>query len=112
MKSTSKTDRIIIAVIVLVHNIFFLLAAHFKRIYMGDSYEYVYMAINIKERFLFYSANAALPIMAKNYTLRPPVYSLFLLLVYFFTINNWVVIVLQNLLSIFNILYFRKTLLL
>lgn len=110
MKSSGKTGKIFIAVIVLVHIIFFLLAAHFKRIYMGDSYEYVYMAINIKERLLFYSANAALPLMAKNFTLRPPVYSLFLLLVYVFTINNWVVIILQNLLSIFNILYCRKTL--
>lgn len=110
MKSSGRTDSIFITVIVLVHIIFFLLAAHFTRIYMGDSYEYVYMALNIKDRFLFYSANAALPLMAKNYTLRPPVYSLFLLLVYFFTINNWVVIILQNLLSIFNILYSRKTL--
>ncbi|MFI5196899.1 MAG: hypothetical protein ACHQD8_07395, partial [Chitinophagales bacterium] len=34
-----------------------------------------------------------------------------LMLVYMFTINNWVVIVLQNMLSVFNIYYSRKILL-
>lgn len=75
---------------------------------MGDSYEHVYMALNIKDHFLFYSANAALPLQAKYYTLRPPMYSLFLLIVYFFTVNNWLVLVLQNILSVFNIMYLRK----
>jgi hypothetical protein len=98
------------AVVLLVHICFFLLALHYKRIFMGDSYEYIYMALNIKEHFLFYSGNAALQLAGKYYTLRPPVYSLFLLPVYLFTVNNWVVIIIQNLLSIFNILYLRNTL--
>ncbi|HRO42129.1 MAG TPA: hypothetical protein PL009_04810 [Flavipsychrobacter sp.] len=109
MKPSGKADLFFVSVIVAAHIVFFILALHFTRIYMGDSYEYVYMALNIKEQFLFYSANAALPIMLKNYTLRPPGYSLFLLLVYLFSVNNWIVIVVQNLVSIFNILYFRRT---
>ena len=101
MKHTGKADFRFFAVITLAHLVFFVLAMHFSRIYMGDSYEYVYMALNIRDRFDFYAANPALPVMLKNYTLRPPGYSLFLLLVYLFTVNNWVVIVLQNLLTLF-----------
>jgi 4-amino-4-deoxy-L-arabinose transferase-like glycosyltransferase len=109
MKRYSTKSKVFFAVVFIVHACFFFLALHYKRIFMGDSYEYVYMALNIKDHFLFYSANAALPLLAKNYTLRPPVYSLFLLAVYLFTTSGWVVIALQNALSIFNILYLRKT---
>src|SRR5690606_36345527 len=41
-------------------------------------------------------------------TQRQHIYPLFLALVYLFTVNNWVVIVLQNALSVFNIWYCRK----
>lgn len=110
MKHLFKKYYFLLA-IVAVHIVFFLLALHYKRIYMGDSYEHVYMALNIKDHFLFYSANAALPLQAKYFTLRPPVYSLFLLIVYWVTVNNWVVIVLQNILSVFNIWYLHRMLL-
>jgi hypothetical protein len=42
-------------------------------------------------------------------TQRQPLYPLFLLGVYLFTVNNWIVLVLQNALSVFNIWYARKT---
>jgi hypothetical protein len=96
--------------VVLVHIVFFLLALGYKRIYMGDSFEYIYEALNIKGNFLFYSGNPALPVEPEYLTQRTPLYPLFLLSVYMFSINNWIVIVLQNLLSIFNIWYARKVL--
>jgi len=76
---------------------------------MGDSFEYVYQALNIKNDFWFYSGNPALPVEEEYLTIRPPLYSLFLTTVYLFIESNWVVIFLQNLLSIFNILYLRDT---
>ena len=75
---------------------------------MGDSFEYIHEAVNIKDAGFFYSANPALPIDPEFMTQRQPVYPLFLLMVYLFSINNWIVLVLQNILSIFNIWYFRK----
>ncbi len=110
MKLFGKRVLPFIAIITLAHVLFFFLALRFTRIYMGDSYEYVYMALNIKDHFLFYAGNPALPLLTKNFTLRPPGYSFFLLAVYFFSVNNWLVLVLQNLVSIGNILLLRRTL--
>jgi len=103
-----RQDRLFIGVIALVHVAFFLMALCYTRIYMGDSYEYIYEALNIKSRFFFYSGNAVLPIDAEYMTQRQPGYPLFLLLVYLFTTNNWLVLVLQNLLSMLNIYYCRS----
>lgn len=104
----SKHDRIFISTIVLVHAVFFLLALHYTRIYMGDSFEYIYEACNIKNLFFFYSGNPALPIEPEYMTQRQPLYPLFLMGVYLFTVNNWLVLVLQNIVSIVNIVYARR----
>jgi len=106
----NRKDKIFISIIVLVHVVFFLLACGFKRIYMGDSMEYIYEALNIKKYFFFYSGNSVMPISPEYMTQRQPLYPLFLLGVYLFTINNWIVLVLQNLLSVLNICYCRKAL--
>ena len=106
-----RKDKIFISIIMLVHMLFFVLACCYKRIYMGDSFEYIYEALNIKNHFFFYSGNPAMPIMPEYMTQRQPLYPMFLMFVYLFTINNWVVIVFQNMLSVFNIYYTRKILL-
>lgn len=108
-RNITRADfRFLIALLV-THAVFFLIALYYQKIYNGDSYEYIYMALNIKDHFWFYSGNPALPITEEYMTLRTPGYPLFLLLVYLFSINNWVVLVLQNLISIFNIYYMRNT---
>ncbi len=93
---------------VLVHIAFFIMALCFTRIYMGDSYEYIYEAVNLKNLNFLYSGNPALPISPEYMTQRQPVYPLFLLGVYLFSINNWIVLLLQNAISMFNILYIRQ----
>lgn len=93
----------------IAHAVFFLLALHYKRIYNGDSAEYIYMALNIKTSGWFYSGNPVLPVNIDYLTLRPPGYSLFLLAIYAFAVNNWVVLFLQNLISIFNTYMLRHT---
>lgn len=95
--------------LILIHAVFFVIALYCKKIYNGDSYEYIYMALNIKERLWFYAGNPALPVTEEYMTIRVPGYPLFLLLTYIFSVNNWVVLVLQNLLSIINIYYLRNT---
>ena len=103
-----RKDKIFIGIIVLVHVVFFVMACGFTRIYMGDSFEYIYEALNIKRYFFFYSGNPAMPISPEYMTQRQPLYPLFLLGVYLFTVNNWIVIVLQNILSAVNIYYARS----
>src|ERR1035437_10860362 len=104
----NRQDKIFISIITLVHIVFFLLACHYKHIYMGDSFEYIYEALNIKHLFFFYSGNPVMPIVPEYMTQRQPGYPLFLLAVYLFTVKNWIVIVLQNFLSVFNIYYCRN----
>ena len=102
-----KNDIRFIGAIALVHIVFFLLACRYTRIYMGDSYEYIYEAVNIKQLLFFYSGNPAMPILPEYMTQRQPGYPLFLLSVYLFSVNNWIVIILQNMISIGNIVYCR-----
>ncbi|MFI5196843.1 MAG: hypothetical protein ACHQD8_07115, partial [Chitinophagales bacterium] len=79
---TNRQDKWFISIIMLVHILFFLLACSYKRIYMGDSFEYIYEALNIKNLFFFYSGNPVMPIMPEYMTQRQPLYPLFLMLVY------------------------------
>ncbi len=110
MKDRSR-DLIFLSVVVLVHLVFYLLAFHFKKIYNGDSFEYVQEALNIKEHFFFYCGNLALPVKCEYMTLRPPLYPLFLMAIYFFAVNSWLVLAIQNVLSVITIYYARDTML-
>jgi len=110
MTGYDRNDKIFVGTIVLVHAVFFALAMHYTRIYMGDSFEYIYEALNIKRYSFFYSGNPAMPIVPEYMTQRQPGYPLFLLAIYLFAVNNWIVILLQNVLSVFNICYARKML--
>jgi len=103
-----RQDKVFIGIVVLVHIVFFLMACHYTRIYMGDSFEYIYEALNIKDISFFYSGSPVLPITPEYMTQRQPLYPLFLMTVYLFTVNNWIVIVLQNILSVINIWYARS----
>ncbi|MBS1773662.1 MAG: hypothetical protein JST82_12450 [Bacteroidetes bacterium] len=108
-KRFNRADIVFVLLLLAAHVVFFLIALHDKKIYNGDSHEYIYMATNIKNQCWFYAGNPALPIQEEYMTLRPPAYPLFLCLVYFFTVNNWVVLILQNCLSIFNIYFLRHS---
>jgi hypothetical protein len=111
MDKPRSTNRVFLTVLVLVHAVFYLLACHFQKIYNGDSFEYIYEAVNIKSHFFFYSGNPGLPIQPEYMTQRQPGYPLFLLLFYAVGAGNWVILFFQNLLSIFNIYWFRKAIL-
>jgi hypothetical protein len=106
----SNSDLRFLLSLVVVHAVFFVMALYYKRIYNGDSAEYIYMALNIKEHFWFYCGNPVLPVNPEYLTLRPLGYSLLMATVYMFALNNWIILVLQNVLSIFNIWYLRQSL--
>lgn len=110
MRRKLKTsDLRFLAALLIVHAVFFVIAIYYRKIYNGDTAEYVYMALNIRDYFWFYCGNPVLPEVTEYLTLRPPGYSLFLMLVYLFAVNNWIVLILQNLISVFNIYYLRNT---
>ena len=95
--------------VILLQAIYFLAALHFGKICNGDTFEYVYEAVNIIERASFYCGNPVLPMQEEYLTLRTPLYPLFIAAVYTFAINNWIVLFFQNIASLFNIFFVRKT---
>jgi len=110
MKQQRRADLIFIAVIALAHVVFYLLALHYRSIFNGDSFEYIQEAYNIKDHFFFYSGNLSLPIEAEDMTLRTPLYPLFLCCFYLLHLGNYAVLLVQNVISVFNIAYARKLL--
>ena len=109
-KRFSMSNIRFLVLMFLVHAAYFICALYFKKIYNGDSHEYIYMALNIKDHGWFYAGNPALPIDPEYYTLRTPVYPLFLALLYTLGLGNWGVLVVQGIISICNILILRDTL--
>lgn len=105
MKQYLYKHIFLLLLVVAVHVLFGLLACNYQRIYMGDSYEYVYEAMHLIQKGWLYSGNSALPIQAEYLTQRPPLYPLLLSAIYAIGGSNWWMLVVQNLLSIFNILY-------
>ena len=51
----TKRDIRFLVFMLVVHAFWFSIALAHKRIYMGDSFEYIYMALNIKEQGWFYA---------------------------------------------------------
>lgn len=95
-----KNKGAVFLAIVLVHIFWFVLAMQGKHFYMGDSSEYIYMAVNFKKG-LFYATNTALPLSIQHYSLRTPGYPFFLFISYsLFGEGTLPVLILQNILSI------------
>lgn len=96
----AKSGRNILLVLILLHLCWFVAGLCWRHFYNGDSYEYIYLAENIKHGF-YYGANAALPVIDYQFTSRPPLYSLLLLVSYaVFGVTNIPIFILQNILSI------------
>src|SRR5690606_27843019 len=97
-----------VTAVALLHILFFCMALHYGKIYNGDSFEYIYEAVNIMQEGFFYSGNPAMKIEEEYKTLRTPGYPFILGAVYIFSVNNYIVLFFQNLVSVFNILYARQ----
>jgi len=101
MKLLASEKRWLI-LITCYHALWFLGAACWRHIYNGDSYEYFYLAQNLRHGF-YYSGNPALPIKDIEVSLRMPFYTYFLSFIHLvFGSNNLIVLAFQNILSILN----------
>ena len=99
-KANSKT----LIVLILVHLIFFFVKVCLGDFFLQDSYDYYKLAENINNHFTFYSADLNSVINFENYTKRPPLYALFILVFSFLLKLKVTVLIAQNILSIFSIL--------
>jgi len=97
-----KQGRNIWMVLILLHAFWFVGGLCWQHFYNGDSYEYIYLAENMKNGF-YYGANKLLPLVDYRLTSRPPLYSLLLLVSYqLFGPGNLPVFLLQNILSVIS----------
>jgi hypothetical protein len=116
----SKRDLIFVAILVLVHLLFFIFAVYNNNYYplagfnfkLTDPYQYLTEAKNIIEQGIFYCGDLNKPINFDFYTLRPPVYPLFLSVFYLLKAPLYVIIFFQNIISISAIFLVRKTIIL
>jgi hypothetical protein len=105
-----KKDRYILLLLIASHLLWFLAAVFiWQKPYSYDSVEYMQLATNLKNG-LYYSGNAQLPITEHYITLRPPVYSIFILLSWtLWGYQTWIILLFQNIISIATCLLVRNT---
>lgn len=115
-----KKDLFFIITIVFLHLIFFSIAVYQDNYFtfngnnfkIFDSYQYLIEAKNIIEHSIFYCGDLKQSINFDFYTMRPPIYPLFLSIFYLFKAPLFVIIFFQNTISVASIYFVRKTLLL
>jgi len=112
-----KSDVIFTIGLIFIHLLFFIFAVYNNNYYFAglkfeitDSFQYLTEAKNIVEQGVFYCGDLNKPINFDFYTLRPPIYPLFLSLFYLFKAPLFVIIFFQNIISITSIYLVRKTL--
>lgn len=97
-----RSNRIILLFIVLLHLFWFAAGMSWKHFYNGDSYEYIYLAESISQGH-YYGANPVMPLIEYRMSSRTPIYPAFLLIFYSLAgYHNEIVLLFQNLLSIFS----------
>lgn len=114
----NKRDLVFSLGLILLHLLFFGFAVYHNNYYpsagfkfeLTDPYQYLTEAKNIIEHGVFYCGDLSKPINFDFYTLRPPIYPLFLALFYLLKTPLFVVIFFQNIISITSIVLVRKTL--
>jgi hypothetical protein len=97
---SKKEYLVLLFFLIAIHAFYFGIALRFGKIYTGDSAEYLQQAVNIKEHGSFYSYYSEKPYNPFYESLRPPVYSIFIMLVKNLINSDFAVLVAQNLLHI------------
>ncbi|HMQ44710.1 MAG TPA: glycosyltransferase family 39 protein, partial [Mariniflexile sp.] len=91
-------------VILVAHGLFFAIKLSLGNFFfIEDSFEYYRLAENIKHGVGFYSGDIHANIQFEDYTKRPPLYSIFILVFSFLLHSQIAVLFMQNVLSIASI---------
>ena len=89
--------------ILIIHCLFFVIKISLGDFFLNDSFEYYHLSKNILESFEFYSGDLNANIFIENYTKRPPIYSIFILIFSFLLHSKISILIVQNILSIASI---------
>src|SRR4051812_11698865 len=98
-------ERLYLCILFLLHASYFFYAIFYADIYTLDSDEYIQTAINIKNHFESYNHRWSENKILEFYSLRPPLYGMFILAARTVIDSDYFVIFVQNLISIFIWIY-------
>src|SRR6478752_1224276 len=96
--------------IIAIHALYFIIAINTGSIYLVDSYGYLHQAKNIIEHHSWYAEDWNAPILIDYFTFRPPLYALFIIVCKSIVTSDFSILVMQNVMSIFNIFLLWKML--
>ncbi len=100
--------HIFITSLIGIHLLFFVIKIIIGDFFIVDSYEYYQLAENIVNTFEFYCGDLQTQIEESNYTRRPPIYSLFIIITSGFLKSTIAILLFQNLLSIISLLWIKQ----
>jgi len=103
-------NRYFLAFLVCIHALYFGCALHFKGIYNADSIEYLDTAVNLSEHGEVYNYTWSDTKRSEFYTLRPPVYGIFISIFKLIGNSDFIVLFFQNVLSFFSWIFFIRIL--
>lgn len=86
----------------LLQVLFFVLALHYKSLYLTDSQEYFYQAENIRDHSSLYSWKWQKPFIYQMWTLRTPVYGYLIYQIQKISASHFAILLFQNLLAFIN----------
>lgn len=93
-----------------IHLLYFFIANQVGSIYLVDSFGYLNQAKNILLHNCWYAEEWNATTLIDYFTIRPPFYAFFLYTIKLFFTSDYVVLFIQNLMSIFNIFLLWKML--
>ena len=96
--------------IITIHVLYFFIACKIGSIYLVDSYGYLNQAKNLVLHQSWYAEDWDAPILIDYFTIRPPLYAIFIVICKSVFNSDYFVIAVQNLMSIFNIFLLWKLL--
>jgi len=114
-----KKDLFFIIALIIIHLFYFSYVIIFNNyipftetnFFIPDTYQYLTEAKNIVDSGIFYCGDLTQLLDFRYYTLRPPLYPLFLSFFYLFKAPLFVILLFQNILSILSIYLVRDTIL-
>lgn len=102
-RSILKSKPAFYLIMIAAHGIALWYACVYGNIFTKDSYEYLNQAINLSGNASWYCGNFSETHVPELYSQRPPLYGIFILLVKLISEKSFLLLLFQNIISLFNI---------
>ena len=101
-----QSNKLFLLALFSIHAFYFLVALNYQDIYTLDSDEYTQTAVNLVKHGEIYNYFWQQEHRPEYYSLRPPLYGLFILVLKLIYDSDLFVILIQNIMNIFSLIFF------